>query len=153
MARREAVIKLHKRLLSRRDGLRRMLAGEIEGLKNHRTNPAGDAFDAAFDSGRDEVASQLVEIEGRELDLLDRAIRKIEQGTYGLCEHCRKRIPVSRLNALPYSIFCIGCQREMESHGGGRGGLGRGDWSRVFEAQESMADRPVSLSDLEADVR
>ena len=152
MARREALLKLRKRLLSRRDGLRRLLAGEIEGLKNHRSNPAGDAFDAAFDSGRDEVASQLVEIEGRELDLLDRAIRKIEQGTYGQCEACAKRIPLGRLNALPYSVFCIACQRAMEETGGPGGGAGR-DWSRAFDGHDSMADRHVSLADLEADAR
>src|SRR5438128_6352961 len=140
MARREALLQLRKRLRSRRDGLRRLLAGEIEGLKNHRTNPAGDAFDAAFDSGRDEVASQLVEIEGRELELLDRAIRKIEQGTYGHCEQCTKRIPLARLNALPYSVYCIECQRELETSGSRNGGLGRGDWSRVLESEDPLRD-------------
>jgi DnaK suppressor protein len=147
MARREALLKLHKRLLSRRTGLRRLLAGEIDSLKGHRASPAGDAFDAAFDSGRDEVTSQLVEIEGRELDLLERAIRKIEQGTYGHCENCEKRIPVARLNALPYSVLCIDCQREMERTGLGDRAGGRGDWSRVED--DSLRDRNVSLNDLE----
>lgn len=152
MARREALLKLHKRLLSRRDGLRRLLAGELDSLKSHRANPAGDAFDAAFDSGRDEVASQLVEIEGQELDLLDRAIRKIEQGTYGHCENCEKRIPVARLNALPYSIKCIDCQRELEHRGRGGHGSGRGDWSRVLENDAALSDRAVNLNDLEMDM-
>lgn len=151
MARREALLKLRKRLLSRRDGLRRLLAGELEGLKGTRTNPAGDAFDAAFDNGRDEVTSQLVEIESRELEQLERAIKQIERGNYGQCEACSKRIPVSRLNALPYSTLCISCQRDMEAAGGGRSGFGRSDWSRVIDADSRLADRSVSLADLEFD--
>ena len=63
----------------------------------------------------------------------------------GECELCGNRIPVARLNALPYATACIECQRAAET-GGGANGQG-GDWSRVLDTGYSDVD--VSFSDLE----
>ena len=49
---------------------------------------------------------------------MERALRRLKTGTYGKCEACSTKIPVARLNALPYSTVCIKCQREIESEGG-----------------------------------
>lgn len=46
------------------------------------------------------------------LDLLRKvqhALKRIEAGTYGLCESCGEPIPVARLDALPYATFCVDC--------------------------------------------
>ena len=73
-----------------------------------------DAADVAFEAGSDEMTSQLAELDSRELSQIDRALIRLKQGTYGLCEACQKKIPVGRLNALPYTTHCIECQREMD---------------------------------------
>src|SRR5258708_36856443 len=104
MARREALLRLHKSLLSRRSELRKRLGMELQDLGHTKQNStAGDSADAAFDSSGEELASQLAELESRELRQIERAIKSLKQGTYGLCEVCSSKIPVARLNALPYS--------------------------------------------------
>src|SRR5262245_4342809 len=121
MARRDALLRLHKSLLARRAALRNALAGELEDLRKFRTDQTGDSADVAFDSGSEEISTQLAELEARELNQIERALTRLKQGTYGICEVCQGKIPVARLNALPYSTTCINCQREMESYPGWEG--------------------------------
>lgn len=45
---------------------------------------------------------------------VDRAIARLEKGTYGLCEHCGKPISPERLEALPSTTLCIDCARLQE---------------------------------------
>ena len=125
MARRDALLRLHKTLLSRRGALRKALAGELADLRNKAES--GDAADVAFDSGSEEISTQLAELEARELSQIERALARMKQGIYGVCEHCQCKIPVARLNALPYSTTCIECQREMEHYPGWAGGRGGAD--------------------------
>jgi RNA polymerase-binding transcription factor DksA len=68
-----------------------------------------------FEHTGEELSSQLAELEARELNQVERALLRLKQGTYGLCEACATKIPVSRLNVLPYSTLCIKCQREAEN--------------------------------------
>src|SRR5262245_50189000 len=117
MARRDALLRLHQSLLARRSDLRKKLAGELAGLREFKAaDSTGDSADVAFESGSDEMASQLAEFDARELHQIDRALVRLKQGTYGVCEGCQCKIPVSRLNALPYTTFCIECQREREKY-------------------------------------
>jgi len=152
MARREALIKLHQRLVKRRDTLRRILAGELADLSDVERGQYSDPVDAAFDAGADEVASQLAQIESTELAQIDRAIKRLEAGNYGTCEACNKRIPVARLNALPYTTMCISCQREAERASRGGGSLMRSSWEKVFDAEAAHSDRPIRLSDLDLEL-
>jgi DnaK suppressor protein len=153
MARRDALLRLHNRLIARRDALRQALAGELQDLRGHvRGDLTGDAADVAFDTGSDEISSTLAELEARELANIERALARLKQGTYGVCESCGKKIPVARLNALPYSIYCIECQREMEQQGWTGHGHG-GDWEKVYDAEAPIEEqREIDLSDLEMDV-
>jgi DnaK suppressor protein len=41
---------------------------------------------------------------------IDRSLQKIEDGTYGICEHCGDSIPDARLQALPYAALCVSCK-------------------------------------------
>ena len=45
------------------------------------------------------------------LAAIDKALAKIEDGTYGTCERCGKPIGAERLEALPYAELCIDCKR------------------------------------------
>jgi DnaK suppressor protein len=155
MARREALLRLHKSLMARRDELLKRLGGGLKDLSNSQKGDAtGDSADLAFDSGSEEVASQLAELESRELVQIERALGKLKHGTYGLCEGCSKKIPVARLNALPYSTTCIECQRQMEVYGswGGRA-AGQGNWEKVSDSQTPLEEqREVDLTELEMDI-
>src|SRR5947199_10474093 len=142
MARRDALLRLHRSLTARRDELRKRLGGEIKDLRNQmHADSSGDSADLAFDTGSEEVASHLAELESRELAQIERALYKLRHGTYGLCEGCDKRIPIARLNALPFSTTCIQCKREMEETGTYRNGRAVGNWDKVSDA-ESPLDEP-----------
>ena len=150
MARSDALLRLHKTLFARRIELRKRLGMELNDLKG--SQPTGDTADAAFDASGEEIASQLAELEAKELAQVERALRRLKQGTYGKCEACSTKIPVARLNALPYSTLCIDCQREMESEGGWASGRGETDWGSLSDHDHSMDDRDINISDLEIDM-
>src|SRR6186997_1639828 len=127
MSRKDSINKMRELLITRRDALRKALQGDLSLLKQLREQSGGDVVDAALDAAQDEISSQLAEVESRELANIERALVLIKKGTYGECEGCGERIPLARLNALPYATSCIECQRAAET-GSGAGGSGN-DWS------------------------
>src|SRR4051812_19540020 len=150
MARQDALIRLHKTLMSRRAEILKKLADDMHDLAGGVTG-AGDAADVAFESAGDEMASHLAEMDARELGQLERALVRLKQGTYGVCESCAQKIPIGRLNALPYSTLCIDCQREMERYPDlARHGVA-GSWDRVSDSHGDER-REIRLSDLEIDL-
>src|SRR5262245_10542247 len=107
MARRDALLRLHKTLTGRRSELRKRLGTDLASVGAQQLSAGtGDAADAAFDHTGEELSSQLAELEARELNEIERALLRLKQGTYGLCEACSSKIPVARLNVLPYSTLC-----------------------------------------------
>jgi len=82
--------------------------GEIGsgGTDNHLGDTASATYDRGLDQGLEEGAQQtLVEI--------DAALKRIEDGTYGICEVCGKPIPPDRLRAIPWAKLCIEDQRRV----------------------------------------
>lgn len=74
------------------------------GTDNHMADTATAMYDRELDEGLEEGAKEtLVEI--------DAALRRIEDGTYGICENCGKPIGEDRLAALPWARLCIDDQR------------------------------------------
>jgi DnaK suppressor protein len=47
------------------------------------------------------------------LENINAALRKMEKGTYGLCDMCGKDIPKKRLEALPYATMCLTCRKRI----------------------------------------
>src|SRR3954463_2515895 len=123
MARKDALLRLHARLVARRDALRKALHGDLDSLRDYNSTFAvGDTVDAAVDSANEEISSQLAELESRELEQIEHALKRIVQGVYGRCEFCGGKIAEARVNALPYTNSCIDCQRENERNGFSYGG-------------------------------
>jgi DnaK suppressor protein len=148
MARKDAIYKMREILMVRRDALRKALAGDLSMLKELREQTAGDVVDFALDSAQNEINSQLAEVESRELASIENALERMRTGHYGKCEGCQERIPLARLNALPYATLCIECQRESERQGTA-GGLDA-DWGRLVDS--GGADAEMSINDIELDV-
>jgi RNA polymerase-binding transcription factor len=70
-----------------------------------------DAGTFTFERERDLSLSNNIQ------DLMDKvkiALRKIEDGSYGICERCGRPIDKARLKALPYSVLCITCKQQEE---------------------------------------
>ncbi len=81
-------------------------SGDLSGYSYHMADMATDNFDREFTLG-------LASNEQQSLNLIDQALRKIEEGNYGICEECKKPISQKRLTAMPHARLCIKCQ-ELE---------------------------------------
>ena len=100
-------------LLKRRAFLMHNL-GRLTAATEVSEKPVGDrADDASIDLEVDSAYS-VVEQETEELRLIDVALEKIPNGTYGTCEECKKPIEKPRLKALPYAVLCLKCKRAEE---------------------------------------
>jgi DnaK suppressor protein len=147
MARRDAILSLHHRLVAQRDDLRKKLAaaGDV-GEGGAGTSNLGDV---ANDDAERDVNTQLASLESRELAKIERAIRAIREGRYGACDTCGKAIPVERLRALPYTSHCVICQRQQEFKR--QSGDDEADWESAYDYQARHNDQELTLSDLPID--
>jgi RNA polymerase-binding protein DksA len=70
------------------------------------------------DIASDDIDRKMIEAIGaqdlKRLKLIDSALTRIQQGKYGLCMKCGKRIPQDRLEAIPYALMCIECKTAEE---------------------------------------
>ena len=82
-------------------------SGDISGYTYHMADVATDAYDREFSLG---LASN-----GRELLYeFDDALKKIDDGTFGICEACKSLITKTRLKAVPNARLCVKCQEKKE---------------------------------------
>lgn len=156
MLRKDALLRLHARLVARRDALRKALSGDVDSYYEMAAlDTVGDNVDAAVDNANDEISSQLVEIESRELGQIEHALERIVAGSYGHCEFCNGKIGDARLNALPYTSSCIDCQRENERTGQAYHTVGNDHrWDKISEKNfdDADPDSQIKLSDYEMDM-
>jgi RNA polymerase-binding protein DksA len=70
------------------------------------------------DTASDDIDRKMIEAIGSQelnrLKLIDAALTRIQQGKYGLCLKCGKRIPQNRLEAIPYALMCVECKTVEE---------------------------------------
>lgn len=77
----------------------------------------GDSIDQATQSLDKEILFELSDNERKILRDVDAALRKMDKGTYGYCEHCKKAIEKKRIKALPSARYCMACQCGSERSG------------------------------------
>jgi DnaK suppressor protein len=82
-------------------------AGEEAAYDNHLGDTATETYDRELDYTLEENSEHL-------LGEIDAALKRIDDGTYGVCTNCGKQIPAERLEARPWATLCIDCQRERE---------------------------------------
>src|SRR5438105_12924123 len=91
-----------------KDTLRSRAEGsEASALGMHQGDAGSDAYDRDF-------ALNLLSQEQDALYEIDEALKRIESGTYGICELCNKSIPHARLEAIPFARFTVDCQSQLE---------------------------------------
>ncbi len=76
----------------------------------YSTHPADDGT-LAFDQARDLAVQQNAQATMR---LVDDALARLDNGTYGLCIDCGTEIDAARLKAIPYAALCLKCQSKRE---------------------------------------
>ncbi len=106
----------------RLEGLRAELARMVEGLEEDQQdravsegdmteNDSGDMSQSLFTREMDATVEQTME---KRLDSVDRALQKIEEGTYGICDDTGEPIPRGRLEAMPEAIYTVEAQQRRE---------------------------------------
>jgi len=89
-------------------------------MSNEDFNEIVEAMDPKdfADVASDDIDRKLIEALGsqelKRLRLIDSAITRIQQGKYGFCMKCNKKIPQTRLEAIPYALMCIECKTAEE---------------------------------------
>ncbi|MBC7421050.1 MAG: TraR/DksA family transcriptional regulator [Bdellovibrio sp.] len=83
----------------------------------HSSAKATDEADAVVQDLQDNLNIQLHERDQFSLLLIDKALSKFADGTYGLCECCADVIDVRRLKARPLATLCIACMEDQEAPG------------------------------------
>jgi len=98
--------------------MRRDLLGQVEKNKLYSKEVGEDGIpdsgDVAAYSYSKEVLMGLGENERTKLRLVEEALAKIDEGSYGVCERCEEAIPLKRLELLPFTRYCVQCQSELE---------------------------------------
>lgn len=112
--------RFRKRLEEEKERLEEQIEDYERDLEEARLTESSS--DRSPDPGNAEASSMKLEyakelsIEQNTLDLLskvNRALERVEAGTYGICESCGNSIPVERLDVLPYSTLCVECASRM----------------------------------------
>ncbi len=101
-------------LLLRKAELEKILfniQNEIKDINSIETKDEADLAASNMDSGRN---FQIYMKQKKELDEINEALKKIEEGTYGICEMCDEPINEERLRIKPYAKYCIICKEIME---------------------------------------
>jgi DnaK suppressor protein len=107
---------LHAALLEQRENLRREIVeqgGDPDSADVEIDVERGFADSAHSTAERARLLSVMKALRAN-LRWVDRALHKLELGTYGVCERCGRPIAIERLEALPWAILCIDCARAGE---------------------------------------
>ena len=99
---REVLVRRRDELLSVVQSSRAQMAG--------KTGDSADVSDRASEGFEDELAAGVIAIEAGQLDDIESAIQRIDEGMYGLCVDCDKPIPQKRLEILPFARRCLPCE-------------------------------------------
>lgn len=100
-----------------------------------------DAADQAVETSSAEIELRIAEMRRGEINRIEDALRRISDGTYGVCAWCGRQIPDARLQLLPNATLCVSCQQDAERdqfHGEDS----VAEWEKVVGAGEDRA--PVS---------
>jgi len=100
---------IRDRLLARGAELNERLSRVDADLRRESVPLPCDAPDAAIVMENDEILRALDESARAELGQIERALERLEDGTYGVCARCGKKIDAERLRIVPYAIACRRC--------------------------------------------
>lgn len=105
---------LHNRLLEREKELVRNFSTHEDHTQNLYKQGLSDEIDYASMSADMFVGDTLMKHHKNELDDIEIALQKFEQGLYGMCEMCGDAISLDRLRIKPHAKYCITCREYVE---------------------------------------
>jgi len=115
---RQKLIELRDAMVDAMDGVARdtLEGSEASAFGMHQADAGSDAYDRDF-------ALSMLSKEQDALYEIEEALKRMDAGTYGICEMSEKKIPQLRLEAIPFARYTVECQAQLEKEN--RGGYGR----------------------------
>lgn len=104
------LLDLREQLTRQMNGLAKESAEEMPGYSMHMADSGTDNFDRDF-------ALSLLSSDQDAIYEIDEALKRIEKGTYGVCELTGQTIPKARLEAIPWARFTVEAQAQLERDG------------------------------------
>lgn len=133
----QILLELRERLMNQMSGLAKESAQELPGYSLHMADSGTDNFDRDF-------ALSLLSSDQDAVYEIEEALKRIEKGTYGVCELTGKPIPRMRLDAIPWTRFTVEAQAQLERDGALRqrrlGALGTVDTTGAVDVEEGDAE-------------
>jgi len=110
---RQVLLDLHDSLIDSMGGLAK------DNLRGDRNDSASSAFgmhqaDAGSDAYDRDFALSLLSQEQDALYEIEEALKRLDDGYYGVCEMSQQAIPVERLEAIPFARYTVDCQEQIE---------------------------------------
>ena len=103
----------YKNLLETKQG---ELAGGLRNREGIAIEKTADALDEVQLAGERELAIRNLDRESNMLRNVRGALSRMADGSYGTCLHCEEEISPKRLNAVPWTAYCIKCQEAADRH-------------------------------------
>lgn len=109
---------------TRLEAEKKRIQDELEQLNLASNQPGDDRREGSPFGKREEEATESMELEKRLalenrlktlLAEVERALQKLDTGTYGLCDICKTSIDPARLEALPQAILCLSCRQKTKN--------------------------------------
>jgi len=112
------ISKTHKQLMEKLVKRKQELLSSNSGISLEKMTETelarGDELDIAESVAEKELEMSMRLRSEEELQHIDDALKKLHNGTYGVCDNCEEQIESKRLKARPYVKYCLSCQEEFE---------------------------------------
>ena len=108
-------LKIKERLLGKRSDLLKLIQSSKSLERDVGDLTFSNEIDLASSLEGREMVFQLTSRDRNELRLIEDAVFRINNGTYGACESCEKKISLKRLQIMPLTSLCIDCQEAAEN--------------------------------------
>ncbi len=104
-------------LSEKKQAISNHLQSELRELEKPERRHRADLEEMASDTHDTDSLCVIMDLEASQIDQINLALAKLDNGTYGICEDCGQEIPLPRLEALPFATQCIACKRKAEIQG------------------------------------
>jgi DnaK suppressor protein len=103
-----------KRLVQKQQELQRLVSKSEQDGREDDEEATQDIADKAANSYTKEFLFHQSDDNRRMLQLVNEALERLKNGSYGLCVACHEEVEAKRLEAVPWARHCIGCQEKQE---------------------------------------
>jgi DnaK suppressor protein len=108
------VEELKEILIERKEIITKNIQGSRDSIDSLKDSECKDEFDYAEVSSDSFKEGIIANQQLKELNEIEDALKRIEKGTYGVCEMCDESIAIGRLRAKPFAKFCTPCREIYE---------------------------------------